>query len=1010
MRVALCAVFIILFTIQSLAVGAASGKIDEMFARVPLSFEPNVGQAPESIRFLSRAASYDVFLLQAEALLEFPSSQKSSASHSIRIKFASANNHADIEARELLTGHVNYFLGTDETKWKTNIPTYGQVRYRNLYPGIDLAFYGAARKLEYDFIIAPGADPNALRLSVEGADSISIGKNGDLLLQIGANEVRFRLPFVYQEIGGKKKQMEGTYFLEHAADRSLIGFKVGPYDRTQALIIDPVLDYSTYLGGTGQDWASSIAVNNAGEAYVTGSTESFDFPTTARSVFPTHAPCNPGTYCSDVFIAKFNAKGNALVYSTYLGGSNDEYGSAIAVDASGSAYVTGTTNSTDFPTTGGAVQRSCGGTCYYNDGFVTKIDPTGSALAYSTYIGGSDEDDGTGIDILNGNAYVSGFSASTDFPTTAGAYQRQMQGQASSFVIQLNSNGTALNYATFIGEVDLYIAGPGIAVDSSGNSYLAGVTLSSNFPVTQGAFHTPFVSGLVSNSYITKLNPSGSNLIYSAVLGGVGAGHKIAIDAKGNAYVSGSAGPFYPLSPGALHSSCSNGTLVAALSPDGSNLESSALVCSESLDYTTVTRDIAGNILVFGDTTSSSMPTTVGAFQTSIANGCCFADTFLARLTPDFSALSYSSYFGGSGPEMADGAVSDSAGNMYLTGSTSSTDLPLRNAFQSTNAGNGDAFVAKVTLPKTSLSVYPAILNFDSYGKAISSAPLSVTLANVSKSAISISDIGISGDFTQTNDCGKQLPAGHQCAVKVIFKPTKIGIRKGSLVMQDSAGKQSVPLDGTGVNGPVVKFSSNYQIVNEPSGITSPPLTVKVFNFGNKNLTISEIDMQGGAWNVYGNTNCFAPVKPNGHCNVQVDYTPSSYCWQGGDYSGLQFIDNAGNGSQGFGLDGACGPSGVAFLSYGTRFDPVPVGQKSAIQSVAVVNGFSSGLSIASIVASENFSQTNNCPKTLNPGAYCYVRVISVPTQAEILQGTVTITDTSNNVYTLPLLGTGSAK
>jgi hypothetical protein len=1005
---------------HAIEVGSVRPDQRAIFGQIPLSFEPNVGQEEGLVKFLSRGPSYTIFMMQEELVLVFPSHEShlsrpqvpALTSSNIRMKFVGANPDSEIKGTAQLSGKVNYFLGNEASKWKTDIATFREVSYNDIYSGIDLVFYGTGEKLEYDFVVKPGSDPNQIRLAVDGADSVSLDLSGALLLSRGAGTISFKKPVIYQVAEHGKRQVAGSYLLEHTKaqgeDKTTVSFKVGTFDRSKPLIIDPVLDYSTYLGGNDDDWASGVAINAAGEAYVVGTTSSLNFPTTPNSVQPTLSGCSAG-YCRDVFITKFNASGNALVYSTYLGGSNDDYGGAIAVDSSGNAYVTGDTQSTDFPTTAGAVQRSCGGTCFNNDAFVAKLNSSGSVLAYSTYLGGSGEDDGTGIAVRNGNTYVSGFSASTDFPVTAGAFQTQMQGQGSSFVVELNANGTALNYGTFIGEVDLFGAGPGIVVDAMGNSYLAGVTLSANFPFTSSAFHTVIFNGLISNTYITKLNSAGSALFYSALLGGA-AITSITIDSAGAAFFAGPAGPFYPISPGALDPSCGNGTLVAKLSPDGSVLSSSALVCSESFDRASITRDPLGNTFLFGDTDSPEMPTTVGAFQTSINNRCCFYTGFLAKLTPDFSALGYATYFGGSSGAYAGGAATDSAGNIYGVGSTSSTDFPVRNAFQATYGGSGDAFVSKFSVPKNPVSIYPAMLNFNQYGLDVSSAPLTVTVANISNSPLNITSIISTGDFSETNTCGTQVVAGGQCTIKVVFTPKKVGIRNGSLVLKDSRGKQTVAVTGAGVNGAVFVSSSNFEIDNQPFGYTSPPLKIVVSNLGNKDLNISSISLQNGpTWNFFGNTNCLNPIKPRGSCSVRVDFTPDYSCYNG-DYSALQFVDNAGDSPQGFGLVGRCGPSAVAFSTYGARFNQTPVGHKSGSKSVTMINGLSTPLTISKIVASSDFIQSNNCPATLNPGAYCYITVTFAPTEVGILQGNVTVTDSANNTYALPLLGTGATR
>ncbi len=989
--------------------------------RLPLSFEPNVGQASDRTRYVSRTSTQRIQFMQDEVVLECGSAKQETAIsnqhiRSVSMKFVDANRAAGFTARDMLQGKINYLLGSDPTKWKTNIPTYGRLTYSEIYSGIDLTFYGTGEKLEYDYLVDPMADPRAIALEFDGVDSAKIDEGGALLLSVGDDTLRFEAPVIYQSTNRGKRRIAGGYYLTPSEDvhrpSTTVSFRIGEYDRSKPLIIDPVLNYSTFLGGSDSDYGSAIAIDSAGYMYVVGTTSSVDFPTTPGAVFPTRTDCNSGE-CEDAFITKLNPSGNALVYSTYLGGSNYDYGTAIAVDASGNAYVTGSTQSTDFPTTAGALQRSCGGTCFYNDAFVAELNSTGSALIYSTYLGGSNEDDATGISVNNGNTYVSGFSASSDFPVTPGAFQTQVQGQGSSFVVELNNSATALTYGTFIGEVDLFGAGPAIHVDSAGNSYLAGVTLSSNFPLTQGAFHTPFFQGLITNAYIAKLNPAGSDLVYSAGLGGVNT-QSISVDSSGEALFAGTAGPFYPISPGALNSNCAAGTLVGRLSADGSMLDYSGLFCAQSTDLPSVTMDRSGNIFLFGDTSGTTMPTTVGAFQPSIQNTCCFSDTFLAELTPNFSALSYSTYFGGSSSDFARGSATDNAGNIYLTGGTSSSNFPLRDPLQGAIAGSTNVFISKFapahTTPQNPVSIYPSIVTFGQYGLGISSSPIPITVANISKSVVLISSITLSGDFTQTNNCGTTLSPGEQCTVQVIFKPAKVGILNGSLNIMDGAGAQQVQLSGTGVNGSVVAFSSNYEILNQPPGYTSPPLSIVISNLGNKNLKIYSATLEdGGVWNFFGNTNCLKPVEPNGHCIVRVDYTPDFYCFNG-ETSSLELSDNAVNSPQYFGLRGQCESGNLVFASYGVRFDPLPVGTKSSPQDVAMINGSSSPIPIGTISATSNFMEGNNCPTSLDPGAFCYLRLESAPKQVGILQGTVTVTDSSNNVYTLPLLGTGTEK
>jgi hypothetical protein len=370
---------------------------------------------------------------------------------------------------------------------------------------VDLVYYGNAGKLEHDFAVAPGADPQAITLAFAATKKLSVDARGDLVMQVEGGDVRLEKPAVYQEVAGAHRPVACGYKLKKG-DR--VGFDIGEYDATKPLVIDPVLAYSTYLGGNGLDVGFGIAVDSAGNAYVMGATNSTNFPTT------------PGAFqtafggAADAFVTKLNATGTALVYSTYLGGSNIDAGLGIAVDSAGNAYVTGFTGSFNFPTTPGAFQTASGGGC---DAFVTKLNATGTALAYSTYLGGGGSDEGCGIAVDSaGNAYVTGFTYSTNFPTTPGAFQTASGGAADAFVTKVNATGTALVYSTFLGGSSLD-QGSGIAVDSAGNAYVTGSTGSSNFPTTPGAFQTSSPASSASHAFVTKISPSPSDLLAALI-------------------------------------------------------------------------------------------------------------------------------------------------------------------------------------------------------------------------------------------------------------------------------------------------------------------------------------------------------------------------------------------------------------------------------------------------------------------------------------------------------------
>ena len=457
----------------------------------------------------------------------------------VRMKLLGANPEAPVKGLEELPGKSNYFLGNDPQKWRTNVPHYAQVEYQDVYPGIDLVYYGTKQgQLEYDFIVAPGTDPKAIQLAVEGAEEIRVDGDGDLVVDTEGGELRFHKPVVYQEGEERRQYLKGRYVLKGEVAAGLsrqnedgglkpplqVGFEIAAYDASRPLIIDPVVSYSTYLGGSASEQGITIAVDFSGNAYVTGDTSSIDFPT-ANAL----QPSKPGIW--GAFVTKINAAGSALVYSTYLGGSNREFGIAIAVDAAGSVYVTGSTSSTDFPTTAGALQPSCSlraGFICDGDAFVTKLNATGDSLLYSTYRGGSARERGNAIAVdAAGNAYVTGFTESTDFPTTAGALQPSCSLRAGficdgdAFVTKLNATGDSLLYSTYRGG-SARERGNAIAVDAHGNAYVTGNTRSIDFP-TVNAFQAANNSGGCCDAFVTKLNAAGTALVYSTYLGGSGA-------------------------------------------------------------------------------------------------------------------------------------------------------------------------------------------------------------------------------------------------------------------------------------------------------------------------------------------------------------------------------------------------------------------------------------------------------------------------------------------------------
>ncbi len=706
------------------------------YGRVPLSFERNEGQTDGRVAFLSRGIGYTLFLSDGgEAVLALSGAARASGDHrpsdpampasdptdaqprgtsakgandldqgaALRLKIVNANKESQANGRETLPGKVNYLLGQDRAGWRTGVSTFGRVAYDDVYPGVDLVYYGNQRQLEYDFIVRPGADPRVIALEVEGADRLEVDERGDLVVHVGNRQVRQHKPVVYQEIHDVRYKIEGRYVLRGSGR---VQFQLGSYDRTQTLVIDPVLDYSTYLGGSGGDFGSGVAVDATGSAYITGFTYSGDYPTT------------PGAYdqsvaspTSDVFVTKLDAAGAALVYSTYLGGSRDDYGASVAVDATGSAYVTGYTYSSNYPTTPGAYDTALGVDISIDpnvsDVFVTKLDATGAVLAYSTYLGGINNDSGSGIAVdSSGSAYVTGstswpsYTTSAGFPTTSGAFDTSSNGGADAFVAKLDVTGTALLYSTYLGGSDTD-GGAGIAVDAAGSAYVTGSTRSSDYPTTPGAYDTS-VTFPSSDVFVTKLNANGAALLYSTLVGGDlnDGGSAVAVDTTGSAFVVGAAGSNFPTTPGAYDTGW-NGDVdgfVSKLDSTGSALIYSSYLGGSQYDSATgVAVDATGNAYIGGTTFSSNFPTTAGAYDTN-SNG--LYDVFVAKVSVTGASLMYSTYLGGSHFDFGASIAVDTTGSMYVTGNTRSGNFPTTPVgYDVSYNGSGDAFVAKISIP-----------------------------------------------------------------------------------------------------------------------------------------------------------------------------------------------------------------------------------------------------------------------------------------------------------------------
>ena len=613
--------------------GSAEHAAGAAYARLPLRFERNRGQTDERVEYLTRGPGYTLFLTGDEAVFAL-AGRRSGAGRArdavVRMRFTSGSRATPV-AGTRLPGETSYLRGAGERS-VTGIPGYAAVKYRDAFRGIDVEYHGRNSGLEYDYIVAPGADPRQIALQFDGARSLRIDGAKRLRIATAAGELRQERPVAHQIIDGVKHPVTVDYRLLEG-DR--VGLRIGEYDRTRTLVIDPVVSYGTLLGGAGADAIAGVAVDAGGNAYVTGNTTSTDFPTQG----PLQAS-NLGT--TEAFVAKFNPSGTALVYSTYLGGAGVDRGRAIAVGAGGEAYVAGDTASANFPTANAITATAPA----LQNAFVAKLSAAGNALVYSTYLGGALADVAQGIALDGtGAAYVAGQTASTDFPT-ANAVQATMAGVRDAFATKINAAGTALVYSTYLGGAAAE-DGFGIAVDGT-TAYVAGQTASTNFPTTAGVVQTALAGGTQTDGFVTKLAADGASLAYSTYLGGAGVG---------------GAGP----------------------APTGADSANAIAVAG-------------GEAYVTGQTNSGSFPATAGALQTTLAGE---GDAFVTKLNSAATGRVYSTYLGGGSSDQGN-AIAVQGGSAIVGGSTSSGDFPLESP-AGLRAGNGDAFVGKLSAGGTSL-------------------------------------------------------------------------------------------------------------------------------------------------------------------------------------------------------------------------------------------------------------------------------------------------------------------
>jgi uncharacterized protein (TIGR03437 family) len=848
--------FLILGILYLCSNAQSAAPTANLFANQPVRFEDRGAQG-----FLARGSNYVLSLrgTRYDLRLTNPQSDKSA---NIQTTLLGANQKAALEPAEPLAVRTNYFLGSDSRAWSKDIHNYARIRVVHAYPGIDLVFHGDAGALEYDFVVSPGADPRVIQFDVRGAENLRLDSLGSLVLTTSVGEIRWNQPVIYQQIGDERKQIAGRFEL---LGKQRVRFRVDHYDSSRALVIDPTLSYASYFGGTGNEVARAIGTDAAGNVYVAGVTSSAALPVTANAIQPIYGGQTSDEVTGDVFVAQFTPAG-VLNYLTFLGGSRDDVALGIAVDGPGNAYVTGYTNSPNFPTTTGVLQTSFGGlggnSCQpFGDAFVAKLNPSGTQLIYSTYLGGAMDDVGSAITIdLAGNAYVTGSTLSANFPTTSGVFQPKLAGTGGqvgkpwcnglpwfnagdAFVAKLNPAGSQLVFSTYLGGTfdDLASA---IAIDSSMNVYVAGATISSDFPTTAGAFQTAYRGWDPQNmfyhtgdGFITKLSSDGTQAIYSTYLGGSGDDivYSIVVDSSGTAYVAGSTSSLnFPVTSQAVRTQYqgyySLPFLIEQLVGDGFvvhiNASGTALLYSSFLGGANndaafaLAVDPAGVIYVAGSTDSTNFPISQNAAQTTFHGDggqepyLLWGDGFFTVINPNSNQPVYSTYFGGSLDDRFFGMAMDPSGNIWLAGNTISTDLAVTsNAAQRAFGGSSSTYGPKGDAMLVQFSGLPASLEPKIAANGVlNGASYLPTIVSGSWSTVLGTNLASQQDTWTTSIVNGQLPTTlDQVTVSVGGQPAYISyIAPGQInFIAPNVASGPVQVIVTNAAGPSAPFTVN---------------------------------------------------------------------------------------------------------------------------------------------------------------------------------------------------------
>ena len=957
-------------------------------SRLPMAFEPNQGQAPDTTRYLVRAGAVRADFREQSIALTLP--EPGGAQDTMEIRFPGAGLNPQIAGEGEQQGHVNYLLGPDPSSWHRNLPTYQRIRYKEIYPGTDLLFYGNGSKLEHDFVVSPAADPSQIVFTIGGAKQTAIQADGSLAVTLSSGTVRFEKPRAYQKDGNTEHDVSVSFL---AKSDGAIGFRVGAYNPAQPLVIDPVLTFETYLAGTTGSTTFGVATDSSGNTYVTGMAWS-GYPVTADA-FQTTCPACPNN--PTVFVTKLNPAGTAQVYSTFLGGSLYNRPTAIAVDANGNAIVTGYTWSSDFPTKK-PVEQPLNTNANY--GFISSLTPDGSGLNYSSLLGGSATYAYALALDSSGDAYITGVTSPESFPVTAGALDIGASGNLPDNILGFISKFTpagSLAYSALIGDFNGSgsLVGPqSIAVDTVGAAYITGLA-ASDYPTTAGSYIPTLPYGVYQGAVVSKLHPDGSKFDYSTFLAG-GTTSSIALDPAGNAWIAGlgTVGAF-PYATGT--------NFLAKLTSDGSALAQSSTFSSS---ISKVSLDANQNVWLSGATSDTSFPLVnpvVGIIAGNTAgNGSRGQSTtsYLTEFDPAIKSIKFSTFLGNSSGSAY--FALDPEGTIHVAGDTFAPMYTSPGAFLSTwsTPAAGDENIQPFTAVINPAPPSATLCSSDApplmwVGQIVNtSGILNLPLRNCGTADLTIQAVtSDSPAFTVTgmNACLAAMPPGASCAMQVLFSPTQLSEYAGNLMVSSNAAAANTYLSmlGTvvGALSPTVSLStSNLDFGSAQQGATSPTQTITLTNLGQQDLIVVSAVTASGDF--AQTNNCGTLPVSGGTCTITVSFTPTA----GGSRSGtLTIADNALNSPQTVALHGF----GVAALSIG----PAQGGSISATVASGSTAAYSLLLSAASGISGSVSLACTGAPQN----AACSVSPTTLSLQSgSAVPFAVTVTTTAQSAALAP--------